>query len=257
MRLGPLSLSASQQWPGKNFTSLVPSSRICGNLIVYKMISRVHSTRTCALFLVSLFGAPVLFAQPSVGSGATITFRKVFKSSFPEFVEIKVAGNGACTADIRQLSDDPSPQPFQLSQPVVQRIFQLAGDLHDFNGVNLEIHRRVANLGEKTFIYQNGSQVYQTTFNYSTNQSAIQILNLFENLTRQEMDISDLKRTMRYDKLGVYDVVQRVQQDYEQKVLPDPAQLLPTLDQLARDNTLLDIARERARTLAGRIRNGH
>jgi hypothetical protein len=221
------------------------------------MISRVHSARICALFLVSLLGAPMLLAQPASGGSATITFRKVFKSSFPEFVEIKVAENGDCTADIRQLSDDPSPQSFHLSQPVVQRIFQLAGDLHDFNGVDLEMHRRIANLGEKTFIYQNGSQLHQTSFNYSTNQSAIQIVTLFENLTREEVDISDLKRTMRYDKLGVYDVVQRVEQDYNQKLLPDPAQLLPMLDQLAGDNTLLDIAREHARTLAGRIRNGH
>jgi len=219
------------------------------------MASQAYSARICALFLVFFFGAPMLHAQPPSGGGATITFRKVFKSSFPEFVEIKVAENGGCSADIRQLSDDPSPQPFHLSRPVVQQIFQLAGDLHDFNGVDLEIHRRIANLGEKTFIYRNGSQVYQTSFNYSTNPSAIQILNLFENLTRQETDISDLQRTMRYDKLGVYDVVQRVAQDYDQKVLPDPVQLLPLLDQLAGDNTLLDIARDRARTLAGRIRN--
>jgi hypothetical protein len=219
------------------------------------MISRVHSAPICVLFLVSLLGAPMLLAQPS-GGGATITFRKVFKSSFPEFVEIKVAEDGNCTADIRQLSDDPSPQPFHLSQSVVQRIFKLAGDLHDFHGVDLEMHRRIANLGQKTFIYTNGSQTYQTSFNYSANPFAIQILNLFENLTRQETDISDLQRTMRYDKLGVYDVVQRVEQDYNQKVLPDPEQLLPTLDQLSGDNTLLDIAREHARTLAGRIRNG-
>ncbi|HVB85696.1 MAG TPA: hypothetical protein VNK23_03405 [Candidatus Dormibacteraeota bacterium] len=219
------------------------------------MISRVHSGWVWALAAVFLASAPGVLAQTTPVSGATVTFRKVFKSSYPEFVEIKVAENGACTADIRQLSDDPSPQPFQLSQSVVQRIFDLAGDLHDFNGVDLEIHRRIANLGEKTFIYQNGSQLYQTTFNYSTNPSATQILDLFENLTREEIDISDLQRTMRYDKLGVYDVIQRVEQDYDQKSIPDPAELLPDLDRLAADTTLLNIARDRARTLAGHIRS--
>ena len=217
------------------------------------MISQIKCGRAwlpLALFLC----APVLFAQPPAATEATVTFRKVFKSSYPEFVEIKVAEDGACTADIRQLSDDPSPQPFQLNRAVVQRIFELAGDLNDFNGETLEIHRRVADLGEKTFIYQNGAQVYQTSFNYSTNPSATQILDLFENLTREEIDISDLQRTMRYDKLGIYDVIQRVQQDYDQKAIPDPAELLPALDRLAADNTLLDVARDRARTLAGRIR---
>jgi len=218
------------------------------------MISRVHPGWVWALAAVFLASAPGILAQTTPSSGATITFRKVFKSSYPEFVEIKVAEDGACTADIRQLSDDPSPQPFQLNHAVVRRIFDLAGDLHDFNGVDLEVHRRIADLGEKTLIYQDGSQVFQTSFNYSTNPSAAQILDLFENLTREQIDISDLQRTMRYDKLGIYDVIQRVQQDYDQKAIPDPAELLPALDQLAADNTLLDIARERARTLAGRIR---
>ncbi len=213
---------------------------------------RFHFVTTCVV----LICAPVLMAQPPASAGATITFRKIFKSSYPEYVEIKVPENGSCTADIRQLSEDPSPQPFQLSQSVVQRVFELANDLHDFNGVNLEIHRRVADLGEKTFIYQNGPQVYQTSFNYSTNSSAQQLLDLFENLTREQLDLSDLQRTMQYDHLGVYDVVQRIEKDYNDQLLPDPSALLPTLDKLALNNTYLDIARGVARTLAGRIRTG-
>ncbi|SRR5579875_8390 len=220
------------------------------------MNPRFQSARIWAPALALLLVAPLLGAQATFAGGATITFRKVFRSSYPEYVEIKVPENGACTADIRQLSDDPSPQPFQLSQSVVQRIFDLAGELHDFNGVSLEIHRRIANLGEKTFIYQNGEQVFQTSFNYSTNPAAAQLLDLFENLTREEIDLSDLRRTMRYDHLGVYDVVQRIEKDYDDKSLPDPSELLPTLDQLASDTTYLDIARDRARSLAGRIRSG-
>ncbi|MDE3169972.1 MAG: hypothetical protein KGL75_07510 [Acidobacteriota bacterium] len=215
---------------------------------------RLQSTRLWAIGFALLFLAPVLHAQTDSAAGATITFRKVFKSSYPEFVEIKIPESGACTAEIRQLSDDPNPQTFQLSPSVVQRVFDLAGELHDFNGVNLEIHRRIANLGEKTFVYQNGAQVYQTTFNYSTNPSAEQLVDLFENLTREQIDISDLQRTMRYDHLGVNDVLLRIEKDYDEKSLPDPQALLPALDQLAANNTFVDIARDRARTLAGRIR---
>ena len=221
------------------------------------MLRRLQSARAWALFAVLLLAAPFLRAQTPSATQPAIVFRKIFKSSYPEFVEIKVAENGACTADIRQLSDDPSPQPFHLGSSVVQRIFELAGNLHDFNGVNLEMHRRIANLGEKTFTYQDGAQVYRTSFNYSTNASAQQLVDLFENLTRQQTDLSDLQRTMQYDHLGVYDVVQRIQKDYDDKLLPDPSALLPTLDKLAAGATYLDIARNVARNLAGRIRNGH
>jgi hypothetical protein len=221
------------------------------------MVQRLQSARIWVLLFVLFLAGPLSRAQIASATEPTIVFRKVFKSSYPEFVEIKVPENGACTADIRQLSDDPSPQPFQLNASVVQRIFSLAGDLHDFNGVDLEIHRRVANLGEKTFIYQNGSQLYQTSFNYSTNASAQQLVDLFENLTQEQVDLSDLQRTMQYDHLGVYDVMQRIQKDYDNKLLPDPSALLPTLDKLALDSTYLNIARDIARNLAGRIRTSH
>src|SRR5271156_6235310 len=70
------------------------------------------------------FGATPRGARPS--SGATITFRKVFKSSYPEFVEIKVSDAGAGTCDIRQLNEETNPRPMQIDAPLVRSIFDLA-----------------------------------------------------------------------------------------------------------------------------------
>jgi hypothetical protein len=119
------------------------------------------------------------------------------------------------------------------------------------------MHRRIANLGQKTFRYQRGAESHSVTFNYTLDQSATQLLNIFESLARQQTDLSDLQRTMRYDRLGVNDVLGQIEKDYNLKLLPQPEQFLPSLDQLAADNHFIDIARERARTLAGRIRAGH
>jgi hypothetical protein len=193
----------------------------------------------------------------SSSSDATITFRKVFKSSYPEFVEIKVKQNGMGTYDIRQLDDDASPQPLEISASLAQKIFDLAGKLHDFQGVDLEVHRRLANLGEKTFRYEQGGESHETTFNYTLDTTAAQLLSVFEGLSRQESDLSDLRRTMRYDRLGVNDVVLQIQADYDNKQLPEPEGFLDLLDQVAADQKFIDIARDRARTLAGRIRNSH
>jgi hypothetical protein len=191
------------------------------------------------------------------GNGAVITFRKVFKSSYPEFVEIKINQNGSGTYDIRQLDDDASPQPFEISQPLVHKIFDFADALHNFQGVDLEVHRRLANLGDKTFRYERGGEAHETTFNYTLDPTAAQLLALFEGLSRQETDLADLQRTMRYDRLGVNDIMLQIQADYDNKQLPEPERFLPTLDQLAADQKFIDIARDRARTLAGRIRNSH
>jgi hypothetical protein len=226
-------------------------------------------TNVARLFLV-LWGLAILPLAPgsaeatsnpsmsaAAGDGATITFRKVFKSSYPEFVEIKVGESGSGTFDIRQLDEEANPQPFQIGAPLVQKIFDLAGKLHDFEGVDLEVHRRLANLGEKTFRYLKGGETHEATFNYTLDGSANQLLNIFEGLSRQETDLSDLQRTMRYDHLGVNDVLVQIDADYNNKLLPEPERFLSTLDQLAEDQKFIDIARERARMLAGRIRSSH
>lgn len=186
---------------------------------------------------------------------ATITFLKVFKSSYPEYVQIKVNETGAGTFDIRQLDDSPNPQPLNIGTDVTQKIFQLASQLHDFQGVQLAAHRRIANLGQKTFKYEKGSESYEATFNYTENGAANQLLSIFEGISREEADISDLQRTMRYDPLGVNDVLLQVQSDYKQKLLPDPRQLLPSLDAIAKNDQIINIARDKARNLAGQIRN--
>jgi len=129
--------------------------------------------------------------------------------------------------------------------------------LHNFQGVDLDIHRRIANLGEKTFRYDKGSETYEVKFNYTLDDSASQLTAIFEGLARQTTDLSDLERTMRYDRLGVNDVLQQIEQDYNNKLFPEPERLLPALDQLAGDQKFIDIARQRARALAGRIRASH
>jgi hypothetical protein len=196
-------------------------------------------------------------AEPADNPAAEITFRKVFKTSYPEFVEIKISQAGSGTYDIRQLDEDSNPQPFEVSAPLTERIFALATKLNNFHNVDLEVHRRLANLGAKTLLYQKGAEKYETDFNYTLDDNATQLVNIFEGLARQTTDLSDLVRTMRYDRLGVNDVLLQIERDYNNKLLPEPERLLPTLDQLGADEKFIDIARARARNLATRIRAAH
>lgn len=221
-----------------------------------------------ALFMAAFaFVAFCVASESSNGSAAitgplspdspTITYRKIFKSSYPEFVEIKLNENGHGTFDIRQLDEAAVPQPFEISSALAEKIFALAAKLHNFQGVDLDIHRRIANLGEKSLRYDKGSETHEVKFNYTLDDSAGQLTVIFEGLARQTTDLSDLQRTMRYDRLGVNDVLQQIEQDYNNKLFPEPERLVPSLDQLAADDKFIDIARQRARTLASRIRAAH
>ena len=208
------------------------------------------------ILLIALLAVPIAFAG-AAGDSPSITYRKVFKSSYPEFIEIKVSQNGAATYDIRQMDEDADPVPFELNAPLVQRIFDLAAKLHDFQGVDLDLHRRIANLGEKSFQYTKGSETHEVKFNYTLDESATQLLNIFEGLARQESDLSTLKRVMKYDPLGVNDALLQIDTDYNNKVFPEPERLLGALDQVSADEKFIEIARQRARALASRIRNSH
>jgi hypothetical protein len=194
---------------------------------------------------------------PLSSDSPTITYRKIFKSSYPEFVEIKLDGTGHGTFDIRQLDEAAAPQPFEIGAALAGKIFALAAKLHNFQGVDLDIHRRIANLGEKSFRYDKGGETHEVKFNYTLDDSASQLTVIFEGLARQTTDLYDLQRTMRYDRLGVNDVLQQIDQDYNNKLFPEPERLLPALDQLAADDKFIDIARQRARSLASRIRASH
>jgi hypothetical protein len=196
-------------------------------------------------------------SSASTGDTSALTYRRIFKSSYPEFVEISINEDGSGTFDIRQLDDTASPQPLQIGSPLVHKMFELADSLHDFQGVDLDVHRRIADLGQKTFTYKKGAEVHQVTFNYTLNSPAQQLLAIFDGLQRQELDVSDMERAMRYDHLGMPDVIARVQSDVKNKLIPEPDALLPTLDQIAQNSELMDMSRQRARAIAEEIRNNH
>jgi len=186
--------------------------------------------------------------------GATITYRRVFKGSNPEFIEIKIGENDSASYDIRQLSDDPDAQPFEVGGAVRAKIFELAGELHNFEGADLDIHRRIADLGEKTFRYEKNGQVHETHYNYTLNRSASQLALVFEGLVQQQHDLMNLQQKLRYDRLGVNDALHQFENDLAQHTLPEPERLLPVLDRIAADSRLVEVARQLARALAERLR---
>jgi hypothetical protein len=186
--------------------------------------------------------------------GATITYRRVFKGSNPEFIEIKIGDGGSAIYDIRQLSEDPDPQPFEVGDAVRTRIFELAGELHNFEGLDLDVHRRIADLGEKTLRYEKGGEVHETRYNYTLNRSAQQLALIFEGLFQQQRDFTLLEQRLKYDRLGVNDALHQFEDDLGQRTLPEPERLLPVLDRIAADSRVVEVARQLARALAERIR---
>lgn len=221
----------------------------------------LRRSQLLAALLLFLIAAIPIFAMSAPGGSsadgttAKITFRRVFPSSTPEFIEIVIRNDSdECTYEIRQLDEDPGAIPFQVSASLRAKMFALAGELHHFQGLDLDVHRKIANLGEKTFRWEQGSEAHETKFNYTLNSSASQLLQIFEGLARQQEHFSLLTRRMKYDRLGINDALLQFESDLNRGLLPEPQRLGPILDQIANDSRFVDIARQRARNLSERVR---
>ena len=213
--------------------------------------------KTFLLRFFLLIGAACLLPCAGYASpGAKVTFRRVFKSSSPEFIEIVVREDSdTATYEIRQLDEDPGSAPFEVSATLRAKMFGLAAQLNHFKGQDLDVHRKIANLGEKTFRWESGTESHETKFNYTLNSVAVQLLQIFEGLARQQEHVDLISRRMRYDRLGINDALLQFESDLNRSLLPEPKRVLPMLDQIAGDSRFVEIARQRARSLAERIRH--
>jgi len=211
------------------------------------------SRRLCLLLLCVV---PFSLASAAGPTDNWFTYRRVFKSSVPEFIEIRIQENSAAaTYEIRQLDEDAGATPFEISPALRTKIFQLVAELHHFKGLDLDVHRKIANLGEKTFRWEAGAESNEVKFNYTLNTAAAQLLQICEGLARQQELIELLQRRIKYDRLGVNDALLQFENDFSKGALPEPERALPLLDQIAGDSRFVEIARQRSRALAERIRH--
>ena len=194
-------------------------------------------------------------ARPTSASPAKVTFRRIFQGSSPEYIELNIWDDGKrATYEIRQMDDDPGSAAFEVGDALRSKIFALTSELHNFQGQDLDVHRKIANLGEKTFRWEQGSVSHETKFNYTLNPAAAQLLQIFEGLARQQEHYELISRRMRYDRLGIYDALLQFETDLNRGLLPEPQRLVPLLEQIANDPKFVDVARQRARMLADRTK---
>jgi len=194
-------------------------------------------------------------SKPS-SQNAKITFRRIFQGSSPEYIELCIWDDAkTATYEIRQMDDDPGSAPFEVGDALRSKIFGLTAQLHNFQGLDLDVHRKIANLGEKTFRWEQAGVSHETKFNYTLNPAATQLLQIFEGLARQQEHYELITRRMRYDRLGIYDALLQFESDLNRGLLPEPGKLVPLLEQIANDPKFVDVARKRSQLLLSRIQH--
>jgi hypothetical protein len=181
-----------------------------------------------------------------------IFYSKQFPGSIPAYVSIELNQDGKGV--YMEAPDDESPVQFKLSEQDAAAIFDLAEKLERFKKP-LESNLKVANMGMKTFRYENGSEKNEVKFNYSLDENAKALADWFERVTESQMLHANLERTVRFDRLGVNKSLLQIEAAYDRNRLVTLDRFLPLLDRVAKNDSYLHMARERAATLADAFRN--
>ncbi len=188
---------------------------------------------------------------------ARLTYTKVLEGSTPEYVAVTVDSEGVGTYEGRKLSEPPGPRPLKLSPATTQTLFALAAMLNNFDSIDLESHKRVANLGRKTLTYEADGRTNKAEFNYTLRREAQTLADLFEKIASVEQHVQSLEYAIKYDHLSLPRELLQIQIDLDNKALAEPELMVPALEQIVSNPRFLHLAQARAQNILSRVQNNN
>ena len=188
----------------------------------------------------------------AVDTPPKLQYTKSFPGSVPAYVSIELLRTGE--GIYKEAPEDDNPIDFKVPTEDTEKIFALAEKLDRFKRP-LEANLKVANMGMKTFVFEQGSVKNEQKFNFSLDLDAQALLDWFERLTETQRLHFDLERTAKFDRLGVNKTLLQIEAANDRKRLVGLDRFLPLLDRVAKNDSYLHMARERAAMLADAIRN--
>jgi hypothetical protein len=189
----------------------------------------------------------------SAAGPAKIRFVKDFPNSDPAYTAIWIDQSGA--GEWTDSPDGARPVAVQLEPAETAAIFGLAEKLNYF-ARPLEASAKVASTGAKSFRYESDSANHEVKFNYTTDADGRALTVWFEKISETMQRMAGLESAAKFDKLGVDREILLLQATLEGKRLAGGRQLLPLLDRVAANQTIMKRARERAASIAEAIRAG-
>ena len=197
--------------------------------------------------------------QPANPDVPTITFDVYWEAATPQAYNISVDSSGKAKYSSRNLvktkenNEDPEGSGFELeftmSGAARDRLFQWAQEMNYFNGNFDYTKHRVADTGRKILTYADSTRHFQTTYNWSENRTIDQVTRLFTGISSTIEHGRRLQFKLRFDKLGLEAELKGMEDMAQKDELAELQIIAPTLQRIADDFSVLNLARQRARRL--------
>jgi hypothetical protein len=215
-------------------------------------VGRLCPTRALALLLV--IG---LTLGAAAQDHPVVTFTLDFPGSEPSHYAISVSSDGHSTYDSDgKLSADSEGDPFHLdfsmSPETRQRIFDLAERAHYFQGEVNSRKKGLASTGVKTLTYKDSTKNTTATYNYSPVVPVQQVTQLFQNLSTTLEFGRRLEYFHKYQKLALDEELKRMDDAGSRSDLEELPAILPILQRIVSDTSLINPVRARAQRMVER-----
>jgi hypothetical protein len=198
--------------------------------------------------------SPAPDAAPALPS---VTFTQAFPRATPAYLSLRIDSAGHAAYESRREEGEPG-QPelgepyrseFVISEATARRIFALAETLDYFQGDWDFKKHRIADTGRKTLLYSDSTRTHQTTYNWSENHDVQELTDIFQGIATTQEAAYELNRLRRYDRLGLNNQLERMEEMAKSGWLRELHVIAPLLENIANDREIMHIARQRAQHL--------
>jgi hypothetical protein len=184
----------------------------------------------------------------------SIMFERVWEDFTPQSVTITVSANGATKYSSRDPGKngdeaDEYQTEFTMSRDRCDKLFRYAREANYFQGDFTFKKHAVASTGKKTLTYVDASRHFNTTYDYSEHKAIQEITSIFMGISNTIEHGRKLQFLRRFDKLGLEAELKVMEDAAESHSLVEIQIIAPTLESIAEDHAILNIARQRAHRL--------
>jgi len=183
----------------------------------------------------------------------TVIFDLNFPGAVPSHytVAVNASGDAAYQSDGDQTNPGPDQSNgdpnvvvrFTMSEAARTRVLHLAQKLNYFSGNFDYTRNRVANTGAKTLVFADPTRHNTATYNYSQNPDIQELTRFFQSVSTTLEYGRKLERDLRYDKLDLPNQLQQMVNDAQQKELGELQAIVPVLQKISGDASVMRIAR--------------
>jgi hypothetical protein len=189
-----------------------------------------------------------------------IAFKYVFENPrfYIPWIQLDLSQEGAGMVRFRRgESDDTLDREVKLQPSTLSRIAELfarTGFLT--SSEDYQSKRDFAHLGWMTISASQGGKQRTVRFNYTENRDIGELSDIFRAISNQAITLFDIDLTIRHQPLDLPRMLESLENELRLERFAEPDQLIPTLRDIARDDTLPLIARNNATRLITSIQKG-